>query len=202
VVLGGKSRPVGARRVGALVVAMWRALNSNYFSDPVFTRSFLSSQIEGFLLHGTHVVAYSILSPPKQYLPQQLKLAPQPDFPRLFGRHDCLHDSGLRLGAFPYARPRVVDMKNRPAMNGAARGWEPGDYDRALRRRFSASSFSTAATAQGPDLGNSLSVGGGVGSFQKGNLRTQSQGLHYPHKVADRRTPCGHGLTCAKDKSC
>jgi hypothetical protein len=29
------------------------------------------------------------------------------------------------------------------------------------------------------DLGNSLSVGGGIGSFQKGNLRTQSQGLHY-----------------------
>jgi hypothetical protein len=40
-----------------------------------------------------------------------------------------------------------------------------------------------------PDLGNSLSVSGGIGSFQKGNLRPQSQGLHYPHKVADRRKP-------------
>ena len=28
-----------------------------------------------------------------------------------------------------------------------------------------------------------------IGSFQKGNLRPQSQGLHYPHKVADRRKP-------------
>jgi hypothetical protein len=34
-------------------------------------------------------------------------------------------------------------------------------------------------SARSLDLGNSLSVGGGIGGFQKGNLRTQSQGLHY-----------------------
>ena len=34
-------------------------------------------------------------------------------------------------------------------------------------------------------LGNSLSVGGGIGSFQKGNLPGQ---IALPHKVADRRT--------------
>ena len=61
----------------------------------VHARSFLSSQIEGFLLHGTHVVAYSILSPPKQYLPQQLKLAPQ------------------SLHARPIVVPRGLDLEIR-----------------------------------------------------------------------------------------
>ena len=85
----------------------------------MFTRSFLSSQIEGLLLHGTHVVAYSILSPPKQYPPQQLKLAPQPDFPRLFGRHDCLHDSRWQVPTRRCDR-RVGALTVRPKLQRRA----------------------------------------------------------------------------------
>jgi hypothetical protein len=39
-------------------------------------------------------------------------------------------------------------------------------------------------------LGNSLSVGGGIGSFQKGNLRTQSQGLHYRTRLPTAAPAC------------
>ena len=48
----------------------WRALNSNYFSDPC--SRVLFREVRRQFLHGTHVVAHSILSPPKQYRPQHL----------------------------------------------------------------------------------------------------------------------------------
>jgi hypothetical protein len=41
----------------------------------------------------------------------------------------------------------------------------------------------------GPDLGNSLSVSNGIGSFQKGDLRTQSQGCITRTRFGDRRKP-------------
>jgi hypothetical protein len=51
---GGRSR----HSIAPSAVAMWRALKYQLLvRSNFFTRSFLSSQIEGFLLHGTHVVA-------------------------------------------------------------------------------------------------------------------------------------------------
>jgi hypothetical protein len=97
----------------------------------MFTRSFLSSQIEGLLLHGTHVVAYSILSPPKQYLPQQLKLAPQPDFPRLFGRHDCQSPLAVTTGGAG-SRPFSPNLLCR-AITGSIAG--PGEEKYRVPRR-------------------------------------------------------------------
>jgi hypothetical protein len=38
-------------------------------------------------------------------------------------------------------------------------------------------------------LGNSLSVGGGIGSFQKGNLRTQAR-LHYRTRLPTAAPAC------------